>query len=193
MEASAELGPAWAHVVFGADGIVYFDPFRLQVRRLRPIDAGITIDVWIGEITISISIGAKLHLEGPKFHGKATFSIGPVGVTVPFGDTPAESEGVPGLAGLRAQVPRGRRHRPGPRDQRAHRARHPRARGQRRHPRRDRGRFGGQAVRRLLRVRASGDDHSADGDLRRRVAVGPARRRDDRHRADERAQRGPPT
>jgi hypothetical protein len=87
LEASAEFGPAWAHIIFGADGIVYFDPFRFELDIYAHISAGVTIDVWIGEITISISIGAELHLEGPKFRGKATFSVGPVGITVPFGDT----------------------------------------------------------------------------------------------------------
>ena len=28
-------GPAWAHVVFGADGIIFFDPFCFDVARLR--------------------------------------------------------------------------------------------------------------------------------------------------------------
>lgn len=87
LEASAEFGPAWAHIVFGADGIVYFDPFRFELDIYARISAGVTIDVWIGEITISISIGAELHLAGPKFHGTATFSVGPIGITVPFGDT----------------------------------------------------------------------------------------------------------
>ncbi|HEX7537186.1 MAG TPA: DUF6603 domain-containing protein, partial [Dermatophilaceae bacterium] len=87
LEASADFGPAWAHIVFGADGIVYFDPFRFELDIYAHISAGVTIDVWIGEISISISIGAELHLEGPSFRGKATFSVGPVGITVPFGDT----------------------------------------------------------------------------------------------------------
>jgi large repetitive protein len=87
LEASAQFGPASAHIVFGADGIIYFDPFRYELDVYARISAGVTIDVWIGEITISISIGAQLHLEGPKFHGSATFSVGPVGITVPFGET----------------------------------------------------------------------------------------------------------
>ena len=39
LSASADFGPAWAHVVFGANGIVYFDPFRFEVEvyaRSRP-------------------------------------------------------------------------------------------------------------------------------------------------------------
>jgi hypothetical protein len=84
---SAKYGPAWAEVRFGADGIVYFDPFRFEVTVYARISAGITIDVWIGEITISISIGARVKVEGPKFRGVATFEVGPVELTVAFGDT----------------------------------------------------------------------------------------------------------
>jgi hypothetical protein len=90
LEASARFGSAWAQVVFGADGIVYFDPFHFQVEVYARISAGITIDVWIGEITISISIGARITVEGPKFHGRATFEVGPVELAVSFGDTQGE-------------------------------------------------------------------------------------------------------
>lgn len=86
LKASARFGPAWAEVVFGANGIVYFDPFRFEVEVYARISAGVTIDVWIGEITISISIGARIMVAGPKFHGRATFDIGPISLTVSFGD-----------------------------------------------------------------------------------------------------------
>lgn len=87
VEVSARFGPAWAQVVFGADGIVFFDPFHFQVRAYASIAAGVTIDVWIGEITISISISATIQVEGPQFHGIATFSVGPVDLSVEFGDS----------------------------------------------------------------------------------------------------------
>ncbi len=85
--ASAHFGPAWAEVKFGADGIIYFDPFRYEIDVYASISAGVTIDVWIGEITISVSLGAKLSVSGPKFHGKAEFDVGPVSLTVEFGDS----------------------------------------------------------------------------------------------------------
>lgn len=85
-EASAHFGPAWAEVKFGAHGIVYFDPFHYQVSAYARISAGITIDTWIfGEITISISLGARIEVTGPDFHGSATFEIGPIELTVEFG------------------------------------------------------------------------------------------------------------
>lgn len=86
VKASAHFGPAWAEVVFGANGIVYFDPFWFEVEVYARISAGVTIDVWIGEITISISLGARIVVSGPKFHGVATFDVGPISLTVEFGD-----------------------------------------------------------------------------------------------------------
>ena len=87
VEVSARFGPAWAQVVFAADGIVFFDPFHFEVEAYASISAGVTIDVWIGEITISISIGARILVAGPQFHGKATFSVGPVELEVEFGES----------------------------------------------------------------------------------------------------------
>lgn len=87
-EASAEFGPAWAEVKFGAHGIVYFDPFRYKVLVYARIAAGVTIDTWLfGEITISVSLGARIEVEGPDFHGKATFEVGPIDLTVEFGSS----------------------------------------------------------------------------------------------------------
>jgi hypothetical protein len=87
-EASAHFGPAWAEVKFGAHGIVFFDPFHYSVMAYASIAAGITIDTWLfGEITISISIGARIEVEGPDFHGKATFEVGPVELEVEFGSS----------------------------------------------------------------------------------------------------------
>jgi len=85
-EASASFGPAWAELKFGANGIVYFDPFAYKVGAYLRIAAGITIDTWIfGEITISISLGARIEVEGPDFRGTATFEVGPIELTVSFG------------------------------------------------------------------------------------------------------------
>jgi large repetitive protein len=85
-EASADFGAAWAEVRFGAHGIIYFDPFHYHVNAYARISAGVTIDTWLfGEITISISIGARIDVTGPEFHGSATFEVGPIELTVEFG------------------------------------------------------------------------------------------------------------
>ncbi|MGE5100244.1 MAG: DUF6603 domain-containing protein [Deltaproteobacteria bacterium] len=85
-EASATFGPAWAQLKFGANGIVFFDPFHYQVDAYLRIAAGITIDLgWFGELTISISLGARIEVAGPDFHGTAEFDVGPISLTVSFG------------------------------------------------------------------------------------------------------------
>jgi hypothetical protein len=85
-EASADFGPAWARVNFGAHGIIYFDPFSYYVYAYARIAAGVTIDTWLfGEITFSINIGARIEVKGPDFTGRATFEVGPIELTVAFG------------------------------------------------------------------------------------------------------------
>ncbi len=85
-EGSATFGPAWAEVKFGAHGIVYFDPFSYQVNAYCRISAGVTIDTWLfGEISFSISVGARIDVRGPEFRGSVTFEVGPVELTFDFG------------------------------------------------------------------------------------------------------------
>ncbi len=86
LEASATFGPAWAHVSFGANVIIYFDPFRYQAEAHARISAGVTVKIWFAKVTISISLGAKIFIEGPEFRGVVTFEVGPVELTVAFGD-----------------------------------------------------------------------------------------------------------
>ena len=92
-EASAHFGPAWAEVKFGAHGIVFFDPFHYDVSAYARIAAGVTIDTWIfGEITISISLGARIHVLGPDFRGSVTFEVGPIELTFEFGGSGQEQK-----------------------------------------------------------------------------------------------------
>ena len=92
IEASAKFGPAWAHLELGADGIIYFDPFHYKVTVYASISAGVTINVWIGKITIKIHIGARVTVEGPDFHAVAKFEVGPVSLTVEIGECEQEPE-----------------------------------------------------------------------------------------------------
>lgn len=85
LEASAALGPAWASISFAANVIIYFDPFRYEGDAHARVAAGITIDLWLGEITISVHLGATIVVAGPDFHGSVTFEVGPVELTVRFG------------------------------------------------------------------------------------------------------------
>ena len=84
---SADFGCAWARLSFGAHGIVFFDPFHLRVEAYARMSAGITIDTWFGDITFSVSAGAKVTVEGPDFHGRASIDVGPCDVSVSFGSS----------------------------------------------------------------------------------------------------------
>ncbi|WP_040496636.1 DUF6603 domain-containing protein, partial [Ilumatobacter nonamiensis] len=87
VEVSADFGFVWAKVAFGANAIVYFDPFYFMADAYARISAGLKIKTFLGTIRISISIGARIEVQGPDFHGKATFEIGPCDVSVPFGNS----------------------------------------------------------------------------------------------------------
>ena len=81
LEASADLGPAWAHVVFGADGIVFFDPFWLDVACVRTHLRRHHDRPVVRDDHHLDQLGAEIHVSGPKFHGEVAFEIGPVDLT----------------------------------------------------------------------------------------------------------------
>ncbi|HEU4426504.1 MAG TPA: DUF6603 domain-containing protein [Pilimelia sp.] len=85
VEVSADFGWAWARLSFGAHAIIYFDPFHFEAIVFVRISAGVKIKTFLGTISFSISIGARLKVWGPDFSGEATFEVGPCSVTVPFG------------------------------------------------------------------------------------------------------------
>jgi len=85
VEASLDLGWVWARVAFGADGIVYFDPFWFEVSAYARISAGIELDLGLFSISLSISLGATIKVWGPDFAGRVEFEIGPCTIPVSFG------------------------------------------------------------------------------------------------------------
>ncbi|RLT96974.1 DUF6603 domain-containing protein [Ketobacter sp.] len=87
IEVSADFGFIWARISFGANAIVYFDPFYFMADAYARIAAGVKIKTFFGTIRISISIGARIEVEGPKFHGKASIEVGPCDITVRFGSS----------------------------------------------------------------------------------------------------------
>lgn len=102
-EASLTLGPLWAYLRLGADGIVYFDPFKFEVTAFAELGAGITIDVDLGffghvRITIEVNLHADVILEGPEFHGSATIDLDVTSATIAFGSTADRSTPVLGWA-----------------------------------------------------------------------------------------------
>ena len=197
---SADFGPAWAKVAFGADGIVYFDPFHFEVEVYARISAGVTIDTWISAtITISISIGAHDQGGGPDFHGRATFEVGPIELSVEFGSSNQGAAVAARRRHVHRQVPRRSLTRRRRRARRDHVERRPAVGKQRADP----GRQRRPPVPRHTRVLARADDDrardrpgAAQPRRRRHAPLRPdpaARRRADgrgRGRTDARAQLG---
>ena len=85
VEASLDLGWVWAKVAFGADGIVYFDPFWFEVSAYARISAGIELDLWLFTLSLSITLGATIKVWGPDFAGRVEFEIGPCTIPISFG------------------------------------------------------------------------------------------------------------
>ena len=85
VEVSVDFGWVWARIEFGADGIVYFDPFFFDVRAYCRISAGIDIDLGLFSISLSLTLGASIHVWGPEFAGEVRFEIGPCEVPISFG------------------------------------------------------------------------------------------------------------
>lgn len=90
IEVSADFGFVWAKIAFGANAIVYFDPFYFMADAYARISAGLKIKTFFGTIRFSISIGARIEVEGPSFHGKAVIEIGPCDVKVRFGNSDSQ-------------------------------------------------------------------------------------------------------
>jgi hypothetical protein len=94
IDVSFRAGPAYARIIAGFDALVKFDPLWFEVDVYASVTGGIRIRIslgWFGHITIdlSISIGARLHVEGPEVRGTATLEMGPVDVPFRFGPSGA--------------------------------------------------------------------------------------------------------
>jgi len=84
-EASARYGPAYAHLSFGGNAIIYFDPFSYEADAHARVSAGIRIKTFLGTIKLSFSLGAWIEVRGPEFRGRAGIEVGPIDITVRFG------------------------------------------------------------------------------------------------------------
>ena len=84
-------GPDWLQLWFNshADFLAQWDPFYFVADIGVAVGARFRMRIcFIGCVTISISVsvGANLHLEGPPLHGSVTVDLAIASVTVPFGD-----------------------------------------------------------------------------------------------------------
>ena len=104
---SAKFGPAYARLSFGADGIVFFDPFWFSVSAWAEIAAGIKIWLLFGTVTIELSLGAYIEVTGPPIFVKGHFEICGFEVPFEFGDEGNPEDNALTAARVPRQVPPG--------------------------------------------------------------------------------------
>ncbi len=87
LEASYHSGKLRAHFNVGADFLIAWQPYHYDAETY--IDVGGSYDTVLG--TISVDVGAQLHLWGPEFAGTAEVDLSVATIPVTLGDqTPKE-------------------------------------------------------------------------------------------------------
>ncbi len=88
----ATYGPDWIQLWFTAycDFLVSWDPFHYDIIVGVEVGARFRIEIcFFGcvHISVSVSLGAELHIDGPPLHGILKVDLAIATVTVEFGDT----------------------------------------------------------------------------------------------------------
>lgn len=92
LKAQFEAGPIKAWFDANADFYIAWAPFYFVVDI--GVDVGVSFGTTIAgvSITLSVSLGANLHLEGPPTIGQVEINWYVVSFTIPFGDGPSASQ-----------------------------------------------------------------------------------------------------
>ena len=85
MEAVWQSGGIKAWFSVQADFLIMWRPFYYDIRAGVSIGASFTIDLWFTTLSVSIHVGATLHIWGPEFSGVATVDISIISFTISFG------------------------------------------------------------------------------------------------------------
>jgi len=90
LEASYRTSWAWAAFEMGAHALIMWDPFHYDFEVYIRVSAGVRIRICVpllgcATIGFSFSIGARVHILGPKFRGTAELDLDVVTITVGFG------------------------------------------------------------------------------------------------------------
>lgn len=85
LEALFHTGPVKAWFIIGADFIISWKPYFYDAHIY--LDMGVSVTFWLfGKHTITVHIGADLHVWGPDFSGIAKVHLWIITFTVKFGD-----------------------------------------------------------------------------------------------------------
>jgi hypothetical protein len=94
LEASYNIDPVKVWFSAGLDAIVFWDPFHYDVDAYISIGASFHMEVCFiacATISVSVSLGAWLHMEGPPLHATVRVDLAITSVTVEFGDFKPQS------------------------------------------------------------------------------------------------------
>jgi hypothetical protein len=91
LEAVFDSGAIRAWFIAYADVLISWDPFMYDVDIGISVGVAATVKIcFFGcvRVSISVSVGARLHLAGPPLHGSVGIDYWVLSFTIPFGDTP---------------------------------------------------------------------------------------------------------
>ncbi len=91
LEAVFDSGAIRAWFIAYADVLVSWDPFMYDVAIGISVGVSATVKICFFKcvrISISVSVGARLHLAGPPLHGSVGIDYWVLSFTIPFGATP---------------------------------------------------------------------------------------------------------
>lgn len=77
-----------------ADFLVSWDPFYYKIDIGISVGATFSINILFGTISVTVSIGADLAIDGPPFHGSADVHLEICTVTVLFGNKSTKPQGL---------------------------------------------------------------------------------------------------
>jgi len=85
MDAVWQSGGIKAWFSVQADFLIMWKPFFYDIRAGVSIGASFTIDLWFTTLSMTIHVGATLHIWGPEFSGIATVDLSIISFTISFG------------------------------------------------------------------------------------------------------------
>jgi hypothetical protein len=85
MEATWQSGGIKAWFSVQADFLIMWKPFYYDIRASVSIGASFTIKLWFVKLSMTIHVGAGLHIWGPDFSGIATVDLDIISFTISFG------------------------------------------------------------------------------------------------------------
>lgn len=85
MEAVWNSGSIKAWFSVQSDFLIMWKPFHYDISASVSIGASFSVDLWFTTLSMTIHVGAYLHIWGPEFTGEATVDLDIISFTIRFG------------------------------------------------------------------------------------------------------------